>query len=307
MGAESRVRPTWLPQELYPFGDHYAEIDGARVHYVDEGSGPPLLLLHGNPTWSFLYRDIISGLRDRYRCIAPDYPGFGLSTAPSGYGFTPAEHAEVIEKLLLRLDLTNVTLMVQDWGGPIGFAVATRHPDRFAAFVIGNTWAWPKSDLDTQLFSRILGGPIGGYLIRRRNFFVERIVPSLVKRKTLPEQVMDAYRGPFPTPESRRPMQVLPRELLSSRPFLAEIATALPRVADRPALIVWADQDIAFRDTERRRWEAIFREHRTVPLHRTGHYLQEDAPVDVVAAIRDWRTANTPTIESSHEPSAPDQ
>jgi haloalkane dehalogenase len=128
-----------------------------RVHYVDEGEGRPLLLLHGNPTWSFLYREIIRGLRDSYRCIAVDHPGFGLSMPARGYGFTAAEHAAALEQLVLRLDLTDVTMMVQDWGGPIGFAVAVRHPERFSAFVIGNTWAWPKSDLGTQMFSRMLG------------------------------------------------------------------------------------------------------------------------------------------------------
>jgi haloalkane dehalogenase len=101
---------------------------GCVVHYVDEGTGAPLLLLHGNPTWSFLYRKIIVGLRDRYCCIAVDYPGFGLSTPRRGYGFTPAEHAKVLEELVDHLDLRDITLMVQDWGGPIGFAVATRQP-----------------------------------------------------------------------------------------------------------------------------------------------------------------------------------
>ena len=103
-----------------------------------------LLLMHGNPTYSFLYRELISGLRNRFRCIAIDYPGFGLSTAPPGYGFTPAEHADVVEKLVQQLDLTGITMMVQDWGGPIGFAVATRNPDRFSAFVIGNTGHGPS-------------------------------------------------------------------------------------------------------------------------------------------------------------------
>ena len=157
-------------------------VDGASVHYVDEGQGPPLLLLHGNPTWSFVYRESFSGCDDRYRCIAPDYPGFGLSRAATESGSRPAEHAGVIEQWLLTLDLTNVTMMVQDWGGPIGFAVATRHPERFAGFVIGNTWAWPKSDPGTQLFSRILGGPVGRRLILNRNVFVEKIIPSGVRR-----------------------------------------------------------------------------------------------------------------------------
>jgi haloalkane dehalogenase len=282
------ARPAWVPDELYPFESRYAEVADSLVHYVDEGSGPPLLLLHGNPTWSFLYRDVVKGLRDRYRCIAVDYPGFGLSSAAPGYGYTPAEHAGVLEQFVLRLDLTGVTMMVQDWGGPIGFAVATRHPERFAAFVIGNTWAWPKSDPGTQLFSRLLGGPIGRRLIAQRNVFVERILPGGVRRRSLPDVVMDAYRGPFPTPASRRPTAVFPREILGSRPFLAETERRLPGLRDRPALIVWPTRDVAFRDRELRRWEQLFPDHRTVSLDGAGHYIQEDAPDEIVAAIRGW-------------------
>jgi haloalkane dehalogenase len=282
----ANARPAWVPDELYPFEDRYLETGGSRVHYVDEGSGPSLLLLHGNPTWSFLYRDVIKGLRDRYRCIALDYPGFGLSDAAPGYGFTPAEHAGVVERLILELDLSGVTMMVQDWGGPIGFAAATRNPDRFSGFVIGNTWAWPKSDPGTQMFSRFLGGPIGGHLILRRNFFVERIIPGGVRRRKLPKEVMDAYRGPFPTPETRRPMHVFPREILRSRPFLAEVERGLTALADRPALIVWPTKDVAFREPERRRWEEIFADHQTVTLDGAGHYIQEDAADEIVSAIR---------------------
>jgi haloalkane dehalogenase len=285
---ETPSAPAWIPAELYPFASHFEEIDGSRVHYIDEGSGPPLILLHGNPTWSFLYRDVIKGLRDRFRCIAIDYPGFGLSQASPGYGFTPSEHAQVVEQLVTRLDLRNAALMVQDWGGPIGFAVATRHPDRFSAFVVGNTWAWPKSDLGTQAFSRFLGGPIGGWLILRRNFFVEQIIPAGVRRKKLPGAVMDAYRGPFPTPESRQPVRVFPREILGSRDFLAEVERGLEALRDRPALLVWGTKDVAFRAPERRRWEQQFTDHRTVLLDGAGHYIQEDAADEIVAAIIEW-------------------
>jgi haloalkane dehalogenase len=289
MAEDQLARPAWVPETLYPFESHYAEVAGTRVHYVDEGSGSPLLLLHGNPTWSFLYRDIIIGLRDRYRCIAPDHPGFGLSRAAPGYAYTAAEHAGVLEQLVLGLGLSGVTMMVHDWGGPIGFAVATRHPSRFAAFVIGNTWAWPKADLGTQIFSRLLGGPIGSYLIVRRNFFVETILPGNVKRKQLPDEVMDAYRGPFQTPESRRPLQVFPHELLASRAFLAGIERTLRNVADRRALLVWATKDPAFKQADRKRWERIFPTHQTVMLEGAGHYLQEDAAGEVVSAIQAWR------------------
>jgi haloalkane dehalogenase len=291
MTPPAATRPLWVSDELLPFESHFADIGGATVHYLDEGSGPPLLMLHGNPTWSFLYRELIKGLRDRYRCIAPDHPGFGLSSAPAGYGYTPAEHAAVLERLIEQLDLEDVTMMVQDWGGPIGFAVATRHPDRFSAFVIGNTWAWPKADPGTQVFSRVLGGPIGGYLILRRNFFVKQILAGNVKRRTLPPEVMDQYRRPFPTPASRRPMHVFPRAILAGRPFLADVERGLDQLRDRPALIVWPTKDIAFREPERKRWEQLFPNHRTVMLEGVGHYIQEDAPQDIVDAIQSWKQA----------------
>ena len=279
-------RPDWLPRELYPFESRSADIRGSQVHYVDEGDGPPLLLLHGNPTWSFLYRDVIAGLCDRFRGIAPDLPGFGLSRARPGYGFTAAEHAAVLERLVLELDLRDATMMVQDWGGPTGFAAATRQPDRFRAVVVGNTWGWPKTDVGTQVFSRFLGGPVGGHLILRHNFFVERILPSGVRRGKLSEAVMGAYRGPFPDPPSRRPVHVLPREILAARPLLEEVERGLPALRDRPALILWPTKDVAFREPERRRWEAVFPNHDTVLLEGAGHYMQEDAAEEIVAAIR---------------------
>jgi haloalkane dehalogenase len=281
-------RPDWVPTRLYPFHDRYVHIDGSTVHYVDEGSGPTLLFLHGNPTWSFLYREIIIGLRSEYRCVALDYPGFGLSAAPDGYGFTPAEHADVVASFVAELDLTDVTMMVQDWGGPIGFAVATREPDRFSRFVIGNTWAWPKSDLGTQVFSRSLGSAVGRYLIEHRNVFVEKILPGNVRRRRLSDDEMNAYRGPFPTPASRRPVAVFPREILGSKTFLAEIRDALPRLSDRSALVVWPTKDIAFREPERTQWETLFPTHRTVLLEGAGHYMQEDAATEIVAAITDF-------------------
>jgi len=284
-------RPKWLPHELYPFQSRFLQLDQTRMHYVDEGSGPTLLLLHGNPTWSFLYRAIIKGLRSDFRCVAVDYPGFGLSVASPGYGFTPAEHADVVEKLVQQLDLTAVTMMVQDWGGPIGFAVATRNPERFTRFVIGNTWAWPKDDLGTQIFSRVLGGPLGGYLIQRRNFFVERILPRGVRRTRLPDAVMNAYRAPFPTPESRLPIHVFPREILGSRSFLAGVASGLPQLADRPALLCWATKDFAFHDSERKRWEELFPNHRTVLLEGAGHYLQEDAAPEIITSVREFASS----------------
>jgi haloalkane dehalogenase len=254
------------------------------VHVVDEGEGPPLLLLHGNPTSSFLYRNVIAGLRDRFRCIAPDLPGFGRSPAPPGYGFAPVEHAAALEQLVVELDLRDVTMMVQDWGGPIGFAVAGRHPERFSRFVVGNTWAWPKTDVGTRIFSAFLGGPIGKQLILHRNFFATTVMRRSQRR---PFDV-EPYAAAFPTKESRIPTWVFPREITGSLAFLRGVEQDLDRLRDRPALILWPDGDVAFRGPERERWQSLFPDHETVVLEGVGHYMQEEAPEEIVAAIRSW-------------------
>src|SRR5919107_28842 len=109
-------RPDWVDEALYPFDDHWLRVRGALVHYVDEGAGTPILMVHGNPTWSFLYRDVIRGLCEDFRCVAVDLPGFGLTPAPAGYGFQPAEHAAVLAELIAGLDLDGYILMGQDGG-----------------------------------------------------------------------------------------------------------------------------------------------------------------------------------------------
>jgi hypothetical protein len=115
---EAIPRPFEVDAAEYPFADHWLPYGDGLVHYVDEGQGPPVLLLHGNPTWSYVYRHVIKGLRAECRLVAPDYPGFGMSKAPSRYGFTPQEHSQVIAELIRHLALTNFVLVVQDWGGP---------------------------------------------------------------------------------------------------------------------------------------------------------------------------------------------
>ncbi len=285
----STGRPSWLDERLFPFRSHFLELDGCRIHYVDEGEGATLLLLHGNPTWSFLYRGIIEGLRDRFRCVALDYPGFGLSSAREGYGFTPAEHADIVERFLLALDLSDATLMVQDWGGPIGLGVAARHPGRFRALVIGNTWGWPViHNPRFELFSRMVGGLPGKFLIRNFNAFVNLLVPAGVRRGRLPKEVMAAYRGPFSQRSFRQPTYVFPREILGSSDYLAEVERGLGRLAKLPVLIVWGDRDPAFREAERSRFERTFPDHRTAILRGVGHFIQEDAAEEIVAEISNW-------------------
>ncbi len=273
----------------FPFASRFAEVGGARVHYVDEGAGPALLMIHGNPTWSFVFRHLVLALRDRFRCIALDLPGFGLSTPPAGYAFLPEQHADVVAQFVDQLALAAFTPVVQDWGGPIGLSVASRVPERVERLVIGNTWCWPvNGDMHFELFSRCFGGPVGKIAIRRYNAFVNLLIPAGIKRKPVTPALMNAYRRPLPTPDRRMPSYVFPRSILHARAFLAQAEAALPALKDRLALIAWGDADIAFRAVERERFETLFPQHRTLPLAGAGHYIWEDAPGEIATALRDW-------------------
>jgi haloalkane dehalogenase len=262
---------------------------GCRVHYVDQGAGPTLLMLHGNPTYSFVYRHLIAGLKDRFRCIALDYPGFGLSRASNGYGFTAAEHAAVLSGFVRALDLSNLTLVVQDWGGPIGLGFAGRHPERIRALVIGNTWAWPLNGEPVfEVVGRIVGGRLGGWLIRHFNVCVNLLLPLGIRTKRLSACEMAAYRGPFPTRASRRPTHIFPGQALGAREYLASVRDDLPALASLPVLFVWGDRDQALDARQLHRFEAMLPNHRTVILRGASHFIQEDAPDEIVTALRVW-------------------
>jgi haloalkane dehalogenase len=230
----------------------------------------------------------VARLRRRFRCVALDYPGFGLSSTPSGYGFTPAEHATVVERFVAELGLDSFTPVLHDWGGPIGLAVASRHPERVRALVIANTFAWPvDGDRHFEWFSRLMGGTVGRLAIRHLNAFVNVLLPAGTRRR-LSRPEMNHYRGPFLTADARMPTYVFPREIVASRQFLAEVEDGLARLAHLPALIAWGGKDVAFGDAERRRLEAAFPRHRSVVFERAGHYLQEDVPEELASTIEEW-------------------
>jgi haloalkane dehalogenase len=289
MSQPSYELPTATRAAHFPFESRFLEIEGHRLHYIDEGEGPTLLLVHGNPTWSFLYRHIVLQLRERFRCVAVDHPGFGMSTPAPGYDHLPASHARVLEGFVDALGLEGFTIMVQDWGGPTGLWVAGRRPERVTGLIIGNTWAWPiDGDPHFERFSKMMGGGIGKFGIRHFNMFVNLMIPMNCKRRRLSAAEMQAYRGPFPRWEQRQRTWIFPREIRGSSRFLAEVEQGLAGLADKPTLIVWGDRDIAFRDQERQRFEGLFPQHHTVPLPGAGHYIQEDSPDEIAAAIRSW-------------------
>jgi haloalkane dehalogenase len=272
--------------QLYPFTSRWFDSSRGRVHYIDEGDGPPLLLCHGNPTWSFLYRNIVAALRDRFRCIAPDYLGFGLSQRPGEFGYTVIEHASVLGEFVDHLGLDGYLTMGQDWGGPISMAVAVARAERVRGIVLGNTWFWPTDVLTTKIFSRVMSSPPMQRAVLQRNFFVERLIPLGTARR-LSTAEMDHYRLAQPSPAARVGVARMPRELLAAHPLLERLSGEVPaKLGAKPALFVWGMKDFAFKPRPSLpRMRAAFPDHVVVQLPEAKHFIQEDAPGEIAAAI----------------------
>ncbi|MBV9715281.1 MAG: alpha/beta fold hydrolase [Solirubrobacterales bacterium] len=277
---------TFVPSdELYPFQSRWLQSSVGRVHYVDEGSGQPILMCHGNPTWSFLYRHVIGELRDRFRCVAVDYPGFGLSERPAHYGYTPAEHATVVGELVAELDLSELIVMGHDWGGPIGLSVACANPCRVAGLALGNTFFWPP-DRRARMFSKIMSSwPLQRAIINR-NLFVERILPSGISRQLSPEEFRH-YRAVQPTPQDRIGVAELPKQIITATPFLSTLERGVQgKLADTRVLITYPMRDPAFpADTVLPRMRETFSDLDLRELPHAKHFFLEDAPHEVAVGI----------------------
>lgn len=273
--------------ELFPFESRWFDSSVGPVHYVDEGEGRPLLLLHGNPDWSFLYRHLIAALRGSFRCIALDYPGFGLSVHPEGYGYTPAEHAAVVSELVERLDLTDAIVMGQDWGGPIGMEVASRMPERVSGLVMGNTWYWPAKTRMFRAFSRVMSSAPAQWLIVQRNAFVRPLMSGMIKAD-LSAMEMAHYLDVVPTPQSRRGIAEFPKQILASGAWLSALERRAARtLSGKQMLLVFGRRDPAFgSESVSARWLRVFPGATLVELPEAGHYIQEDAPREIADAIR---------------------
>ncbi len=281
--AERRLA---LPPGAYPFESHYAAVDGAQLHYADEGEGPLVLMIHGNPTWSVLYRGLIEGLRGQYRCIALDLAGFGLSAPPPGFSFKPEAQARLVAGFLDRLNLNEATLVAHDWGGPVGLGAAMMTGGRISRLCLGNTWAWPvNGDFHFEWFSKLMGGPVGRFGSERYLAFVNLVMPSAMRRRKLSAQELDLYRAPFREVQSRRGMHVFPWEITASRDYLARLQDFVAGFRG-PAFFVWPENDIAFRDKELARWKELLPQAEVRRLPKCGHFLWIDAPDECLTAVR---------------------
>jgi haloalkane dehalogenase len=275
-----------LPE--FPFDPHYVDIDGLRLARVDEGDGAPVVFLHGEPTWSFLWRKVIPPVRDAgFRCIAPDLAGFGRSDKPleiNAYSYD--RHTELFRSSVAELDLRGATLVVHDWGGPIGLRAAVEAPERFDRVVI----------MDTGLFT---GHQKMSDAWIAFHDFVERTedipVSLLVRRgcKTDPgDEVAAAYDAPFPTPESKAGARAFPLMLPTTAD--APGAEAGRRVLEamrsdkRPKLLLWADSDPVLPPETGRRFAEAIGADEPETIADASHFLQEDAGQAIGGRIADW-------------------
>lgn len=293
LAASAATSPSWLDRRAYPFASRYLQTPGGKLHYVDEGYGDPVVMVHGNPTWSFVYRHMITQLRLQHRCIALDHLGFGLSDKPAIWGYRPVEHASNLTCLIESLGLARITLVLHDWGGPIGLAYAVSHPDKVARIVLMNTWAWPVDrDLHFVAFSKFMGGPVGRYLIERYNFFAQTVLPfACANKAALDRGARSHYVRPLDRPYERQGCLALPKEILDSSDWLEQIWHRHRILRGKPKLLIWGMKDIAFREKELRRWQEAFPEAGVIRLPRVGHFPQEEAPEQVIQALRPFLAA----------------
>jgi haloalkane dehalogenase len=284
----------------FPFAPHHHEVNGFAMHFVDEGSGEPVVLVHGDPTWGYLWRKVIPPLSKHRRCIVPDHMGMGKSGTPrEPYPYRLRHHIANLESLLLRLDLHEVTLVLHDWGGPVGLGFATRHANRIKRLVLMNTWTfapWPGGPFPRLV--ELIRSERGEKFVLEKNGYLE---PALLGTTHHPENltktVLEAYRAPFPTPESRRALLCWSRDIPVSETDpsyteMKEIEQGLAQFARTPTLLVWGMRDPVLPASVVHRWQRIYPHATTREIADASHFLQEDAPERIIGWIEEFLEAN---------------
>ena len=280
------MTPAWLDRAEYPFASRWIEIDGARMHYVDEGHGPTVLMVHGTPTGSFLYRHLVTGLRERFRCVAPDHLGFGLSDKPAGDAYRPQDQARRLAAFAEALGLKEVSLIVHDFGGPIGLAWALDHSDQVRSLVLFNTWMWSLAgDRQYERAGRLLGGGVGRFLYERLSFSVNVLFRHAVADKTRSTRAVHAqYAGPFREPAARHATWIYARELMGSSDWYDALWRRRERLATIPALLVWGMKDPAFAKLLPR-WQTVLNRAEVVAWPDVGHAPPEERGPESAALV----------------------
>jgi haloalkane dehalogenase len=278
-----------LPE--FPFEPRYRELDGLRLAHVDEGDGPPVVFVHGEPTWSFLWRKVIPPvLETGFRCIAPDHAGFGRSDKPTDIGwYSYDRHSQLFAELLERLDLRDATIVVHDWGGPIALRAAVSKPDRIARMVIMDTGLFTGEQRMSDAWK-----VFRDFVERTEDLPVGFLVKGAVARG-LAEEVQAAYEAPFPTPESKAGARAFPLMLPTSPEMPGAAAgkgvlEAL-RSDERPKLCLWADSDPVIPFEVGQRFAAAINAGAPEKIAEASHFLQEDAGDEIGRRVAEWLRA----------------
>lgn len=285
-------------RHLYPYTSHYLDLNGFKYHYLDQGEGEPLVMVHGNPTWSFYFRELINNFSPRFRTIVPDHIGCGLSDKPDfdAYGFGLENRVDDLEMLLDHLGVDhNITLILHDWGGMIGMAYAVRHPERIRRLILLNTYAFlPPADYRVPLSGHFIrrAGPLAALAILGFNLFSFGAL-YLASRKGLARDVKNGLTAPYNCWNHRiavlRFVQDIPLSPKDSSYSLAKtVDDKLALFSDTPILICWGENDFVFNHCFLDEWQRRFPNAETHRFSDAGHYVLEDVPEKIVPLIQDF-------------------
>jgi haloalkane dehalogenase len=288
--------------DLYPFQNHFLNPAGLRYHYLDEGAGEPIIMLHGNPTWSFYYRRLVLALRDSYRCIVPDHIGCGLSDKPgdSRYRYTLSQRVGDLKVLLDHLEVTqDLTLVLHDWGGMIAMAYASRRPEAIRRVIVLNTAAFhlPKGKRLPWSLRMCRNQLLGPLLVRGLNVFCRGAASSGCRRRPMTAEIRKAYLSPYNSWKKRvailRFVQDIPlRPGDSCYDLVSEVENGLHRFRHVPMLICWGEKDFVFDADFLAEWIRHFPEAEVHGFPDAGHYVLEDAAEEIIPTVHKFLSAH---------------
>ena len=282
-------------RSLCPFASHYLPLGDERMHYIDEGDGPPLLLVHGNPTWSFYWRRLVAAFRTRYRVIAVDHIGCGLSDKPQSYDYTLQHHVDNLSRLVNQLGLEQTTLIAHDWGGAIGLGTVLANQNRFGSIALLNTGAFPPPFIPWRI--RACRIPwLGTWAVRRLNLFARAALRMAVAQpRNLSQDVRAGLLAPYDNWEHRVAIDRFVKDIPASPRHptwqtLEQMEQGLSQLSDWPVQLIWGMQDWCFRPSCLERFLKIFPHAEAHRLADASHYVVEDAPEQVIAHVDSFLT-----------------
>lgn len=278
-------------KSLYPFKSNYYNLKGCKYHYVDEGKGDPVVMVHGNPSWSFLFRNLIKEISKTNRVIVPDHLGCGLSDKPLKFPYRLETHIDNLEELLIHLNLENITLLVHDWGGAIGMGFAVRYPEKISRLIITNSAAFTMRRIPLRIeLCRI--PLLGEILIRKLNVFC-KAATRMTTVKEMPEEIKNAYLMPYDSFENRIAVYrfVMDIPMTPEHPSyeaLVSIEHGLWMFRETPSLILWGMRDWCFTPAFIEKWLRYLPRAYIVTFENAGHYLFEDEPEKIIEQVRNF-------------------